>query len=133
MSSSTSSNTDSRASLPAPSPTPEGRIWLRDLPLPAEAVPHVEEYCRRFWFWERSEARRRVEEDLKLQYYFGGHCVYYLATPKGIMVIQLDDLQEGAYRRLRDALPAEERDQLIMLPVEKWNAEAHLPSIYEIG
>jgi hypothetical protein len=132
MSAPTSSGPDRLASLPKPSPTPEGRIWLRDLPLPAEALPYVEEYCRRFWFWERAAARRRVEEDLKLQYYFGGHDVYYLATPKGLAILHLGLLGEGGFHRLRDQLPVEERDQLRLRPVEKWNSEAPLPSCYDI-
>jgi hypothetical protein len=32
------SDTDRLASLPKPSPSSEGRIWLRDLPLPANTA-----------------------------------------------------------------------------------------------
>ena len=53
MSAPTSTDVDRLASLPKPSPSPEGRIWLRDLPLPPELVPIIEDYCKRFWFWER--------------------------------------------------------------------------------
>src|SRR5260370_31569077 len=122
---------DRAASMPKPSPTPEGRIWLRDLPVPAEMLPYIEDYCKGCWFWERAKRRRRIEEDLKLQYYFGGHEVYYLATPKGRAVIQVDNVEEGGYHRLRDQLPVEEPDQLRSRPVERWNAEGRLPSSYQ--
>jgi hypothetical protein len=130
MSAPTSNDADRRASLPKPSPTPEGRIWLRDLPLPADLVPIIDEWCRERWFWQRARYRRYLEEELKLQWYFGGHYVSYLITPHGYAVLTLDDMSEGATHRLRNQLPAEERDQLRSDLVQKWDSDdGHILSI----
>ena len=119
MSAPTSNEVDRLASLPKPSL--ENRIWLRDLPTPPELVPVIEEYCRRFWFWERAAQRRSVAERYKLQWYFGGHHVSFLVTPHGYAVLKLDDVSEGSTHRLRVQLPVEERDQLRNWFIEKWN------------
>jgi hypothetical protein len=61
--------------LPSPSP-------LRGLlPTPPEVVTFVNQ-----WLKDRpatAEARQRITEDLKMQYYFGGHEIAYRETPKG--------------------------------------------------
>jgi hypothetical protein len=62
------------------------RIRLRDLPTPPEVVDETERWCRRYGW-----GRRGVEEQLKLQYYYGGQAVYVLRMPEGPVVIPIED------------------------------------------
>jgi hypothetical protein len=116
--------------VPTALPTPEGRVWLRDLPMPAELVPIIDECCSPDWFWQRAKHRRYLENRFKLEWYFGGHYVEYLITPQGYAVVAVDDLSEGGFHRLRDQLPVEERDQLRGEAVSRWN-EPRLSSVYQ--
>jgi hypothetical protein len=134
MSTPTSTNADRLASLPKPSLTPEGRVWLHDLPLPPELVPELEYQCQRYWFWQRAKYRRFHEDELKLQWYFGGHLIYYLWAPTGIAVVSVGGpTGEGAFHRFRDQLPVAERDQLRSEYVFPWNDDVSLcPAMWEV-
>jgi hypothetical protein len=80
---------------PAASPPKRERppvpVLLRDLPLPPEVVPHLDAYCRRYRLRKPKE-RQEVEEELKLQYYFGGDYVLVLETREGGQVVAAGDV-----------------------------------------
>jgi hypothetical protein len=105
----------------APSPAERGpeRVRLRDLPTPAEVVEEAEHYCRKYgWGGERN--RREVEEQLKLQYYYGGQAVYILPTPEGPVVIPI----AGRYKDMPDLryvlLQPEERSRASYTVPSRW-------------
>jgi len=119
MSAAESRPVDRAASLPKPSP--ENRVYLRDLPTPTELVPEIEDYARRHGGWfRRAKERRYAENSLKLRYYFGGHLVAYLRTPDGYAIVALDSLGECMYESLRNVLSTEELAQLHMTVVVPW-------------
>ena len=74
----------------AASPTATARarwVYLKDLTLPPEMVQAMENYMRRFWFWERRRLRTHFENEFKLQHFFGGHIIRHMDTPHGRAVV----------------------------------------------
>ena len=62
------------------------------LPTPPEVEEIVERLCK-----ERPaspEARLRITEGLKMQYYFGGHPILYRDTPRGreVLAVGMDEI-----------------------------------------
>ncbi len=82
---------------PASSSAEEGgplRVRLRDLPTPPEVIEEVEKWCRKYRL--RGKKRRGdVEEEFKLQYYYGGQAIYTLPTPEGLVVIPIAERSRG--------------------------------------
>ena len=74
---------------------PEGqarRVKLRSLPMPPEVAQEVKKHCRQLGVWRRKYVRE-VENDLMLQYYFGGQDVYLLPTAEGPVIIPIPERQ----------------------------------------
>src|SRR5437764_306033 len=53
------------------------RRRVRELPLPAPVAAEAERYGQRLGFW-RAKDRRKLEEQMKLQHYYGGKWIAYL-------------------------------------------------------
>jgi hypothetical protein len=102
---------------------PEGqpmRVKVRALPTPPEVAEEVKKSCRRVGFWRRKYVQQ-VEDELKLQYYFGGQAVSYLYTREGLVVVAAGDRNSDAYDRLLSFLPPEERRQAILDFPFRWH------------
>jgi hypothetical protein len=95
---------------------------LADLPTPAEVADAVK---RSYTRWRKlgGKSLATIEEELKLQYYYGGQSVNYLRTPRGIVVMAVGHCGTSDYRRQLDALPAELRPQLLLAIPSRWNDE----------
>ncbi len=89
------------------------RVRLNELPTPPEVVAEAKECCRKYGWQQRG-----VEEELKLQYYFGGQSIYLLRTPEGLVVIPIEERYKGT-PGLRD---------LLLTPAEKYQAVRDCPS-----
>jgi hypothetical protein len=92
------------------------RIRLRELPTPPEVTQEVEQYCKKY-HWNR----REIEDQLKLQYYFGGQAIYVVRTPDGPLVIPI----EGRFRDMADLryvmLKPEERSEACYTVPSPWH------------
>ena len=62
---------------------------LHDFPIPPEVEAVIAWHCRRRGYTKRG--RVKVEQDLKLQYYFGGQTVYARRTPQGLQILAHGD------------------------------------------
>ena len=94
-----------------PPPSPLRRL----LPTPPEVEEIVEQ-----WLKDRPaspEARLRITEDLKLQYYFGGHEVTYRKTPQGYEILAVGSKE---VRRLVRRGSEEERQGAIFGVASLW-------------
>ncbi len=100
-------------------------IEVIDPPPPSElrgllpTPPEVEEIVER-WCQERPaspEARRRITEGLKMQYYFGGHALVYRDTPKGREVLAVGDEE---IRRFYRETPYPEHKGAVLGDAELW-------------
>ena len=97
------------AELPVPSP-------LRGLlPTPPQVVRIVNR-----WLKDRpatAEARQRITEDLKMQYYFGGQEIAYRETPQGkeVLAVGLEEIGE-----LLRTLPCSEQKGIVFDHAEPW-------------
>jgi hypothetical protein len=71
-------------------------------------------------------AQRRVEEDLKLQYYFGGQDVAFLETSQGRVVVAQGILGTGEFRCALQSLSLDERRRVIVRFVDPWDHPSDL-------
>lgn len=94
-------------------------VKLRELPTPAEVAVEVDRYCKKLGL-TRKRYRQGVEDDLKLQYYFGGQYVGFLRTDEGPVVVASGQLESEEFDRQLDALPPEKRRCIILEPAFRW-------------
>jgi hypothetical protein len=104
--------------LCSPAPAQPMRQLLKDLELPL--AMEVDDICRRRSS-DRGPGRQRVEEEIKLQYFFGGQDVAYLTTPDGLMVVVVGDLRSDFFGRALEALSADERHRVTVYSPDRWN------------
>jgi hypothetical protein len=111
---------------PSPAPAPlcpqEGevpRVRLRDLPTPPEVAEEAARWCRKPGLWGKRN-RREVEEQLKLQYYYGGQAVYVLRGSEGPIVIAIPE-------RFRDVPGLR---YVLLTPEERPHACLEAPSVW---
>ncbi len=98
--------------FPLPAEGQPMRVKLRELPTPPEVAEEVKKNCRG-WFWRRKDVRE-VEEELKLQYYFGGHAVSYFGTKEGLVIVAAGVRDSDAYDQLLSFLTPEERSRTVL-------------------
>jgi hypothetical protein len=102
----------SSPSSPAPATTAEikpMRQRVRDLPLPAAVAAEAQRYCKRLGLWGAA-SRRQMEEQMKLQHYYGGKWIAYLRTEEGpVVVAAADSLREPSFDQQLSFLTADER------------------------
>jgi hypothetical protein len=103
------------------------RQRVRDLPLPPEVAAEAKRHCKRLGLWGAKE-RRRVEEQMKLQHYYGGKWIAILQTVEGpVVVAAADSLGNPAFdRQLAFLSPEERRQRVIECPVRLFDTESEL-------
>lgn len=111
-------------SLPPPDAPPaalspeEGqpqRVRLRDLPTPPEVIGEAQQSCRKYG-WNR----RDTEEQLKIQYYYGGQSIYVLRTPEGPVIIPVEERYKNLPGLRYMLLAPEERGQAVFDCPSPW-------------
>jgi hypothetical protein len=107
------------SAAPSPEQGEPPRVRLRDLPTPAEVAEDAERWCKKY-DWGGKASRRGVEEQLKLQYYYGGQAIYLLRSPEGPVVLPIPE----RYRNTPDLryvlLTAEERSRASSTIPPRW-------------
>jgi hypothetical protein len=109
------------------------RIKLRELPLPPEVAAAARRHCQRLGLW-RQKYVQQVEDELKLQYHFGGQCVVYLRLKDGPIVVAAGEAGSDEFGRQLDVLPPEERRQVSYSFPTTWNdqvSELRTPFAHE--
>src|SRR5262245_43706981 len=96
------------------------RVKVRDLPTPPELAAEAKRYCKQLGTCWRKDVLE-AEDELKVQYYFGGQAVSYLRTKEGPVIVAAGYRDSDAYDQLLAFLPAEERRRVILDFPSKWN------------
>jgi hypothetical protein len=96
--------------LPSPAAGSALPMRLRDMPLPPEVPEKVGNHCRRLGLRRRSYVQK-VEEELKLQYYFGGQYVAYVRSADGPVIVASGNPESEEFGKQLDALAPEARRQ----------------------
>jgi hypothetical protein len=123
-------------SAPAAPPLAEGRPMrqrLRDLATTPEVAEEIRRYCKHLGL-SRKKSREWVEEDLKLQYYFGGRYVGYLETEEGKVIVAAGRLDSEEFGRQLDAVSPEERRKVKLFQPFVWDdpvSQLRTPFTYE--
>lgn len=96
---------------------PEGQALrqpIRDLPLPPEVAAEAERHCRRLGLWG-AKSRRRLEEQMKFQHYYGGRWVAYLRSDAGRVIVAVaESLRDPLFDHQLSLLSAEERRSVLI-------------------
>jgi hypothetical protein len=108
-------------------PTTDGpiRTFIRQLESTDAIAAEVQKACCRLGLRTAAD-RARVEEDLKLQYYFGGRDVAYLRMPEGKVVVAAGTLGTEEFRKTLLRLSPEERRHVIVYSPDPWDEGASL-------
>jgi hypothetical protein len=104
-----------------PSP-PEGlpaRVRLCDLPTPPEVVEEAARWCKKYG-WQGKKSRQEVEEQLKLQFHYGGQSVYVLRTPEGAVIIPIEERYKDTPDLRYVLLTPEERPHASLEVPPRW-------------
>jgi hypothetical protein len=80
----------------------------------------VDAICRRRGY-RRAADRQCIEEDIKLQYHFGGQDVAYLPTVHGLMIVAAGSMQSDAFASALAALDPAERRHVTLYSPDVWN------------
>jgi hypothetical protein len=96
------------------------RQRLADLPTPPEVAARVQSSCKRLGLW-RTKYVQEVENQLKLQYYYGGQWVAYLSTEEGIVIVAAGRPDSDAFERQLSLLSTEERYSAVRTLPSLWN------------
>ena len=82
---------------------------IRDLPLPPQVGDEAMRYCKRLGV-RRAKERHEVEEQMKLQHYYGGTWIAFLDTNEGVVVVAAaHSLSDPLFDRQLAFLTHEER------------------------
>jgi hypothetical protein len=109
---------------------PPKRQPLSELAMPPEVAREAEAICKRYGY-RKGRNRQEVEEELKLQYYYGGQHVAYLVTPAGLVVVAAGNIESEAFRKTLEGLSREEHQKLIIYSPSPWNNEdSWLPTVF---
>jgi hypothetical protein len=111
----------------APQPGPERGpgvkvrgVYLKDMELPPEVQKEVEDICRERRY-RKARDRQGVEEDVKLQYFFGGQTVAYKSTPEGLFIVAVGQLTDEGFTAELNHLPREERCRITLYHADRWH------------
>ncbi|HEV3258862.1 MAG TPA: hypothetical protein VG013_18475 [Gemmataceae bacterium] len=96
------------------------RVRIRELLTPPEVVAEAEQHCRKLGLTRRN-LRQGIEDELKLQYYFGGKYVGFLRTEEGPVVVAAGRLDSAEFDRQLGALTEEERRRVMLDVPSVWN------------
>jgi len=92
---------------------------LDELSTPPEVADRVRRRAQQRGL--RGRWLRELEEELKLQYYYGGLCVSYARTDRGIVVLAAGRSGSPEYQEQLAAVPAEQRLNLVLALPPRWN------------
>jgi hypothetical protein len=115
---------------PSPTRPASTRVVLKDLEIPPALAEAIEEACKQFGFRSLRD-RLYIEEELKLQYYYGGQDVACIQTPHGRAVVAAGSAGSGELREALQHLgPAERRSVSTLFP-EPWDDQTlSVPSVF---
>jgi hypothetical protein len=102
---------------------PLDRIYLNDLEAPVELAEVIERTWARLDA-RREPERRRIAEDLKLQYHFGGKDVAYVAMPRGRLLVAAGAMGSESFSRALARLSPQERRLVVFCTPLPWNEPA---------
>ena len=103
---------------------------LSELAVPPEIAQYIDGYCRKLGLI-RGKVRRSIEEQIKLQYLFGGQDVACLSTDLGRKVIAVGKRGEPDFVSVLDSLGREERSRVKINSPRPLNSnESILPGIF---
>src|SRR2546428_11386381 len=97
--------------------------YFKDLETPEDLDQAIQLTRKRLGVRARLE-QRRIEEDLKLQYHFGGKDVAYLPTNEGRVLIAAGVMGSEAFIKALERLNPQEWRQLIFCTPRPWAASA---------
>jgi|GEM_PF-4668627 len=106
---------------PSPVSSPfqaEKRVRLHDLSTPPEVVAETERCCQRYG-WKRQQ----VEEELKLQYYYGGQAIYVLPTSEGPVVVPITERYKNTPDLRHILFTPEERSLACLEIPSRWREQ----------
>ena len=109
--------TPSPVSSPLQAEKPE-RVRLCDLSTPPEVVDETERCCQRYG-WQRQQ----VEEELKLQYYYGGQAIYVLRTSEGPVVVPITERYKDTPDLRHILFTPEERSRACLEIPSRWREQ----------
>jgi hypothetical protein len=117
----------------APAVTPEVkplRQRVRDLPLPPEVAAEAKRYCK-YLGTSRAKDIREMEEQMKLQHYYGGKWIAYLRTDEGpVVVAAAKSLSDPVFdQQLSFLTPEERRRRIIDSPIKLFDEESILDAL----
>jgi hypothetical protein len=105
-----------------PSAAPPVPQKLAELPTPPAVSKRARQYQRQLGLLGPS-ALSQIEEELKLQYYYGGRHIRCLATPQGRVVVAVHNGNDEDYQRQLQALSPLERQRAVALVPSRWDDE----------
>jgi hypothetical protein len=94
------------------------RQRLRDLPTPPEVAAEARRFRKKQGWGQPLSA---IEDELKLQYYYGGQCIRCLFGKDGPIIVALYRGDDEDYRNQEQALSAEEKQKAVVLVPSVWN------------
>ncbi len=103
------------------------RKYLKDWATDETIRLEVEAYCGALRL-RRPKDRQRVEEDIKLQYYFGGKDVAYLPTSRGLQIITFGGIDTAEFAQDLARLSEEERKHVVLYTPPRWEETSHTPA-----
>jgi hypothetical protein len=120
---------------PPASGTPESRPLrqrIRDLPLPPEVAVAAERYCKRLGLW-RKKSRLEVEEQMKLQHYYGSTWIAVLRSAEGpVVVAAAKCLSDPVFDQQLSFLTEEERRRRVLeCPVKLFDDESEILTVLD--
>jgi hypothetical protein len=107
------------AARPEPAPEPPEvvrplRQRMRDLPMPPAVATFAVQWGKQIGLFGR-KGRQDLEDQLKLQHYYGGMWIAYLRTKEGpVVVAAADSLNNPSFDRQLSFLTADERRRKIL-------------------
>jgi hypothetical protein len=120
-----------QTSAPAAPPQAPLRQRIRDLLLPPEVAAEAKRYCKRLGRWG-AQSLRDMEEQMKLQHYYGGRWIACLETDDGLVVVAAaESLGATCFDQQLAAVTAEERRHLLInSPTRLFDSESEILTLF---
>lgn len=92
---------------------------LKDLETPPKVTAEAQAFCAKLGLLTARD-RRRVEEEIKTQYYFGGKAVAYLPTAEGRIIVAVGAFESEEFGEALNALTPSERCRAVVYSPRPW-------------
>src|SRR5438105_7859751 len=106
--------------FPLPNTPGPTRVLLKDLETPPALVEAIQAACKHFKFGS-SRDQLYVEEELKLQFYYGGRDVACIQTDHGRAVLKAGTPYIDDWPQVLDGLDPDDRHKVMILTPEPWD------------